>query len=260
MGEKARRRAAFRSSHPLCCFCSAPTETEDHVPPRASFFERRWPDEHAFPACKPCNDKTRPSDQIFSFYVRMLGWDDDIRERDLDRSLKISRSVALNHPDCFPKALPQTKQHRLRLQHGIDYNAGRFVAIPKAAAAHIELLYRKLCMALYYKYTERIAPESHLIAVQLRFDARLMSNDELLSLFKLVRLTHRTIKSGRFNGQFIYSYDFNPELDLFAVAAKFGGAFCGMAAILPEGAEDTAGLGPFVRVEYALNLGPAYSE
>jgi len=56
MGQARRRRAAldrFLAEDPVCCFCggSRAAETGDHVPGRAIFLERKWPEGYLFPAC-----------------------------------------------------------------------------------------------------------------------------------------------------------------------------------------------------------------
>jgi hypothetical protein len=67
------RRQKFLALYPWCCFCggAALATTEDHVPNRALFDNRHWPEGYNFPACKPCNDATRPDEKIMAFLSRI---------------------------------------------------------------------------------------------------------------------------------------------------------------------------------------------
>lgn len=52
-----------------CVYCSRPAVTIEHCPPRVLFVNKDRPKGWEFSACRPCNEGTRDSDQIFAFFV-----------------------------------------------------------------------------------------------------------------------------------------------------------------------------------------------
>lgn len=257
MGKKARRSEKFRRENPTCCYCGGSTETEDHVPPKAAFFHKRWPADHVFPACRDCNERTRDSDTVFGALVRYLGWDDELRDADGERSSELLSNLASRYPGAFPKQIPYLAESKIRRRYGISINDGVAVHIPNEAVEHVLRTFRKLGVAFRYRYTKLNPPLDHIVDVSLNWNAALIPTEDITEVFRLGRATHWTISSGRFNGQFIYSMDYNEDEDLFAVVAKFGGAFLGIASVFPGSLQDS--VKPSRRaclVSHALSLAP----
>jgi hypothetical protein len=61
LGNKTRRRLNLLDRQPLCIFCggAAPASTGDHQPARSFFDAKHAPEGYEFPACEPCNKKSR---------------------------------------------------------------------------------------------------------------------------------------------------------------------------------------------------------
>lgn len=71
---KAKKKAKFLAEHPHCCFCGGETPSVeiDHLPSRACFDGKNYPDGFEFPACRDCNASTRADEQIVALLSRML--------------------------------------------------------------------------------------------------------------------------------------------------------------------------------------------
>jgi hypothetical protein len=74
MGAAKLRRRKLLEDGARCVFCGGgePATTEDHVPARAFFDGRRWPEGFTFPACRACNEATRADEQLMAF-IAFLG-------------------------------------------------------------------------------------------------------------------------------------------------------------------------------------------
>lgn len=71
---KARQWASFVEKHPQCCFCggATPTEEKEHLPSRACFDDRAYPDGFEFPTCRTCNASTSQDEQVVAMLSRSL--------------------------------------------------------------------------------------------------------------------------------------------------------------------------------------------
>jgi len=103
MGMSKLRRAQFFSAHPWCCFCggSAPATTEDHIPGRAIFDSRNWPEGYSFPACDTCNGLTRFDEIIITMLSRIRSRGDlttDQQDLEMRRAMD---GVRNNFPDAY---------------------------------------------------------------------------------------------------------------------------------------------------------------
>src|SRR4051794_40646259 len=91
-------REQFLKDHPLCCFCGGATTatTEDHVPSRALFRDRQWPEGYVFPACQKCNGVSSKHELI----IAMLGrtYPDVEDETHKEQVVKLMRSVHFYFP------------------------------------------------------------------------------------------------------------------------------------------------------------------
>jgi len=72
VGDKKRKLEQFIRQHPLCCFCGgrAITVTQDHLPPRSIFVEKKWREGYTFPACEACNLGSSRDDAMVAFLSR----------------------------------------------------------------------------------------------------------------------------------------------------------------------------------------------
>ncbi len=74
MGVAARRKRAFLDKNPTCCFCGGerPASTQDHVPARAFFPNRTWPEGFVFPACDACNSSSRDAENLCAMMAKVI--------------------------------------------------------------------------------------------------------------------------------------------------------------------------------------------
>ena len=158
MGERARRKRLFLAKHPFCCFCGGgkPATTEDHVPPRSLFAQRRWPEGYAFPACEKCNAATRLAEQVFTFLSRCS--QDPLNRQGEAEFNRAVDALGNNHPGILLEILP-SRSLTYRGRPAIQVNG------PQVRRA-VEDYARKLFSALHYKETGRILPQSGGIAWQ----------------------------------------------------------------------------------------------
>jgi hypothetical protein len=69
---KLNKRQRFLADHPFCCFCggTVAATTTDHVPNKAFFVNRDWPEGYEFPACSNCQGNSRVSELVCAAVVR----------------------------------------------------------------------------------------------------------------------------------------------------------------------------------------------
>ena len=103
MGMSKLRRAQFFSAHPWCCFCggSAPATTEDHIPGRAIFDSRNWPEGYSFPACGACNGLTRFDEVIITMLSRIRSRGDFTTDQQDVEMRRAMDGVRNNFPDAY---------------------------------------------------------------------------------------------------------------------------------------------------------------
>jgi hypothetical protein len=156
MGETARKRRLFLAKHPFCCFCGGnkPATTEDHVPARSFFYERRWPEGYAFPACDKCNSATRLDEQVFNFLSRCNSVS-AFSQRENHEFNAAFTALVNNHPGIDRELVP-TFFERLQFP---TYRGLPAIKVdgPQVRRA-VENYARKLFSALHYKETGRILP------------------------------------------------------------------------------------------------------
>ena len=186
MGAKSKHRQEFLAKHPWCCFCGGNRTSEevDHVPSRAMFNQRQWPEGFEFPACARCNRATRHDEQIVAMLSRMSSSDGspeseaDVRER--------IRAVAHNYPKVLLEMQPTAAQLReAGRRYGIRPTSGQlFSELPLLSVRGplinqaVENFSRKLACALYYKHAECIVPTDAPICVRWYANIQI-ENDEI---------------------------------------------------------------------------------
>lgn len=174
MGAKSGHKKRFLAEHPLCCFCGGetPSAEPDHVPSRAFFESRQWPEGFEFPACVRCNRATRHDEQV----VAMLSWiyPDPSTEKGKAEVYERIRAVAHNYPAVLEEMRPSARQLRDAVKkYGVKRRPGQSLSeLPVLSAkgplvnAAVENFSRKLFCALYYKHTGQILPTSGGVAVR----------------------------------------------------------------------------------------------
>ena len=230
MGESKNWKRAFLMKHPRCCFCGGTNESAepDHVPSRAFFESKQWPEGFVFPACVACNRGTRHDEQK----VAMLSWlfPDAATPVHSATATERIRAVAENYPAFFQELRPTARQRR-NARGRFEFLQGPGVSLadlplvsmsgPLVSEA-IENFSRKLFCALYYKHTAQILPRSGSIALRWYTNLQL-ENDELPNsvldllsgLPKLIRATTKL------DNQFTYRWVIVEDLDGVAAFLAF---------------------------------------
>lgn len=238
-------REQFLEDHSVCCFCGGvtPSTSLDHVPPQACFPKGFVPEGIEFPACKSCNDLTRPLDQVLGYYTMLL--DHDRNNLHVDRAGVLFAGMVNNTPDALPEFRPTPNTIRAVMkQHGIARTPGLLLRdepivrslvlastrIDDAAVA----VGRKLGCALYYRHKKRILTSAHRICTgwhQLQDTEKQDLNGYLSEVLQDVwkgsranikqygdRLTIRTGDSA--DGLFVYMAQFGKGMVVWGVVAS----------------------------------------
>jgi hypothetical protein len=165
MGEgkrKLTKQQRFLADHPFCCFCggTVATTTIDHVPNRAFFVNRNWPEGYEFPSCSNCQSESRVAELTCAAVMRSAPGPNEV---DVDEVVKLYGGLSNNDPGAWKEflglertsslLLPASVQRRLRRPDSSAlFNLG-----PKIHA-HIKNYVIKLTKALYYKHFGQIVP------------------------------------------------------------------------------------------------------
>jgi hypothetical protein len=232
MGQAKRRKAAFLAAHPKCCFCGGlhPSEEPDHVPPKAAFHSRVWPEDFEFPSCAACNRRTRLTDQYFSWHVRMFGWSDNERDSDERNTKNLQEGIANNQPHLLPRIPDYFDEARFRQSHGILTDEVRGVLVPRAAIDNLEKMYRKMAIAFCYRHTNKIVPPEAAVWAHVDWSVRFAPIERVIEVMKVPTKVARPMRRRKdFLGQFIYTWDTDAAGTMFAFAAKFSSAILGLA-------------------------------
>lgn|GEM_PF-1093155 len=230
MGDGKRKKAVFKAEHPWCCFCGGgvPTTTIDHIPARACFRNREYPDGFEFPACDHCQRASRIDEIAFAFWVRALDHNDaNLTQRDFDRLLG---GVMNNLPGLLPQGIASRQRKRealrrmgARLQPGFTLDQAPIVNVDPQIHAHFERYARKIALALFYREQKRIAKSTHRIAAawgQASDPAFMGRSRDFYRMTPLVTIGGRpNIDIGN---QFRYQCNKANDPDVFAALAEFG--------------------------------------
>jgi hypothetical protein len=113
MGEEVRRKRLFLAKHPLCCFCGGtePAVTEDHIPARSFFTERRWPEGFVFPACWNCNAALGWTNRFAISCRAVTPWAASSLPEINDEFNAALTALVNNHPGILEELLPDFRDH-----------------------------------------------------------------------------------------------------------------------------------------------------
>ncbi|MDT4290176.1 hypothetical protein RO575_11455 [Methylomonas sp. MO1] len=173
MSQSKNRKQQFLTSNPVCCFCGgvSPSEEPDHVPSRAFFTNRQWPEGYEFPACVTCNRASRHDEQVVAMLSRL--YPESSNSADSAAIEKLMVAVSRNYPEVMEEMLPTLRQKRnaakkykLELQPGQTHADLPLLSVrgPLVNSA-IHSFSRKLFCALYYKHAGQVLKSSGGIAV-----------------------------------------------------------------------------------------------
>jgi hypothetical protein len=147
MGVSRKKRETFFLAHPKCCFCGGSENATqiDHIPSRACFDDRIFPDGFEFPACDACNSGTSNEEQWVAMLSHMLSHPGEVIKP--DQFGRYIKGVANNLPDLFAKT------NAVRRVPG-----GGLIEIPFEHRPVIDIVLSKWAKAFYYMDTGQIVP------------------------------------------------------------------------------------------------------
>jgi hypothetical protein len=165
LGRKKRERLQLLDRRPLCIFCGGASSaaTVDHQPARAFFDAKHAPVGYEFPACEPCNRKSKDYEHVLTTLVRLKA-DGQNEQRELDFA-KFAKAMKNNFPELLRVLSPAEKRGFVK-SRGLYRPVGRafplklpMVAIdPKIAGDAADAVFRKIMYALHFKHTQGILP------------------------------------------------------------------------------------------------------
>jgi hypothetical protein len=211
MGQKKARKAQFLAEHPSCFACGAPSVEWDHLPSRACFDDKVWPEGFVFPVCFDCNHATSNDEQVIAALARA---DSDpsapVKLGELDKYLS---GASNNDPELFKTLLTRVVEELPDGKELIEMGPGvREVfrrVLPKWARAFHYLEMREILPL------EQPIYGGHFTVPDL---ARGRGPSELLGLCK-----PRSVVRGNkdLGSQFGYAHAASPDGNLFAYIVVF---------------------------------------
>lgn len=175
MGRKRDRKLRFLADHPICCFCGGtqPSEEPDHVPARAFFENKTWPEGFEFPACFRCNHATSKAEQAVSRFS-LLAEDipDEVAKQNLNELLRYNPEFLSNM--TIPG--PSDVRRMLRAMGSakpldVCTQDIPFMRLGEGILESTDLVGRKLMLALYYLHAGKILPQSGRIVLHFMTNA-----------------------------------------------------------------------------------------
>lgn len=214
MGKKEARRLSFIKEHPLCCFCGGTTSAEemDHIPSRTIFDNRQWPEGYVFPACVKCNRSSRHAENIISMISRLNSVNRNSEESKTFE--KCAKAVARNYPGLLEEMRPSirlarkaARRYEIELPQGLTVLDLPFVSLDSPRIDDsIHEFGNKLFLALYYKHTRRILPQSGGVAIKW-FTNLEMDNGAIPEyIFSIISQIPIIKRSKDLGDQFFYKY------------------------------------------------------
>jgi hypothetical protein len=250
LGEKKRRQLDLLDREPLCIFCggASPASTGDHQPARAFFDAKHAPVGYEFPACEPCNKRSKDYEHALTTLVRLKGEGEPNQQRDVDFA-KFAKAMRNNFPSLLRVLRPDEKQGFIQSQ-GLWVPVGRafplelpMVAIdPKVAGAAVDAVFRKLMCAFHYKHTGEILPADAVITVKWATNAALpdFMTKQMQAFVAGLDGEPRLVRNAKdLSDQFDYRYRVADDLSASAYFIKFRQSLFGAAVVLSK--EDADG-------------------
>lgn len=259
MGAAKKRKTEFFKQNPFCCFCggSEAATTEDHVPARSIFDERKWPEGYNFPACKSCNRITRLDEKVVAFLSRIRSSNDG--QQTPAQIAEMRRCMAAMHsdyPEAYKSLRPSSNEVRRFLkERGIERTPNTTLSeVPILSIGRPEFIIPirnfgiKLFCALHYKHTGTIVPVQWVVAMRMITNAQ--QNLLTEEIFKVLGGRPTLVRSrNELHDQFSYVFAVASERSMSAYLCKFRESFLLMGIIggnpLPEEFDENPEMGAF---------------
>lgn len=234
LGEKSRRMKNFLLKHPVCCFCggSQQATTQDHLPPRSVFDNKKWPEGYVFPACYDCNSGSSKYDSIFALVSRIHP-----SSEESDYVKNETEKLILAYVEQYPQEAASlklsanekkrwAKNSNFKLAKGQSYGELSIIKMPNFWNRSVEIVSTKLIKALHYKHTGKIVPKDSGIRIKWWTNAQYIAGQFPKELTELVG-ERAFVKREKLNlsNQFSYSYQTSENGQLAIYGAYFRFSF-----------------------------------
>ena len=249
LGEKKRRQLGLLDRQPLCIFCggTTPASTVDHQPARSFFDGRVWPEGYEFPACEPCNKRSKDQEHVLTTLVRLRGEGEQNTQREVDFA-KFAKAMKNNFPGLLRVLGPDEKNGFIK-SRGLWVPVGRafplrlpMVAIdPQIAGAAVDAVFRKLMCALHYKHTGNILPADATITVKWCTNASLpeFMTAEMKAFVAGLTEKPTLVRNGKdLSDQFDYRYRASEDGSASMYFVKFRQSIFGAGVVLSKPGEE----------------------
>jgi hypothetical protein len=269
LGKKSRKRLDLLGRQPLCIFCggAVPASTIDHQPARSFFDAKHGPEGYEFPACEPCNKKSRQHENALTTLVRLKGDGEQNGQREVDFA-KAAKAMRNNFPGLLRVLGPDEKKGFVKAR-GVFVPVGHafpaelpMVAIdPKIAGAAVDGVFRKILCALHYKHTGQILPADAELTVKWATNAALQDflTEDMKTFIAGLNEKPTLVRNVKdLSDQFDYRYKLADDLSASAYFIKFRQSLFGAGIVQskPGAGVDEADLG---EADTASNRVPAPS-
>ncbi|MCA0245843.1 MAG: hypothetical protein LCH93_04415 [Proteobacteria bacterium] len=191
---------------PWCVFCggNTPGTSSDHVPPKTVFDFKDRPKGMEFMQCEGCRQGTRKIDQVAGLMARMYSTSPGNKKNRIEIR-KIIEGVGNNASEVL---------HELRLESTVSADHMSRRALPDAAAvlsagpimrSYMNAFGARIALALHYKSTGRILPESGGVFARWQTNHSIIDNEVPETLMALLG-TPQALEQGRKStaNQFFY--------------------------------------------------------
>lgn len=245
LGEKKRRRLDLLDREPLCIFCggAAPASTGDHQPARSFFDAKHAPEGYEFPACEPCNKKSKDHEHVFTTLVRLKGGGERNAQREVDFA-KFAKAMRNNFSGLLRVLGPDEKQGFVKTR-GVWVPVGRafplqlpMVAIdPNIAGAAVDTVFGKLMCAFHYRHTGEILPADAVITVKWATNAALpdFMTEQMQTFVAGLTGEPKLVRNAKdLSDQFDYRYRVADDLSASAYFIKFRQSLFGAGVLLSK--------------------------
>ncbi len=240
MGEAKNMRERFLKANPVCCFCGGgkPATTVDHVPSRACFYGRAYPEGFEFPACEQCNSQSSLDEQVFALLCHLS--DRNPENYDATQTSKLISGVRNNQPQLLPnprlsandkrRGLKQTGQ---RLPIGASLADVSMAFVPRQNDQIVKRVTAKIGQALYYRHKGKIVPLTHSLTCNWTQSSNLKQMapfDQIAKDFVFFEKGKRANLNFGDRFQYVWNEEEDGEPDIFGMIAQFdkGMVICAM--------------------------------
>lgn len=233
MSASKAKRQKFFVEHPICCFCSGgePATTQDHIPGRALFERRIWPEGYLFPACNDCNRESSDNELAVALFASMSE-----TKRHSDTQLQELRKRF----DAFKRQCPNLAQRiktysrsgelsLLKKQNVPAWNATtglqrKVMVFPSEALNMCNEFGIKLGKALHYMHAKTIVPVDSVVSCKVFTNADMEHLDEevIQKINSLPDFPKIAASKKPLNDQFTYKYVITEDKRKGAFTVMFG--------------------------------------